>query len=600
MTTVPQHAYPRPGRVRADWLDLNGEWDFAFDDADAGRAARWNTGQGDFDRRIVVPYAYQSPESGIGDRTEHPVVWYRRRFEAPQAWRDRRILLHFGAVDYAATVWVNGAFMGQHRGGYTPFAFDVTDALGDGENIVVVRVEDRPDIDQPRGKQRAKSENFGCWYTPVTGIWQTVWLEPLADVHIAGHSLVTHLDGRVEVELELNRFEPGLELEIRIARDGEAVATHKAAITAADNRWVDPNRFADGRVALTIPEPLLWSPEQPQLYDLTAEIRRGGDVVDRIGCPFGVREITVKDGRVHLNGRPYFLRMVLDQGFWPEGYTPADPEALAKDVAVMKAMGFNGVRKHQKIEAPQFYAECDRQGLLVWEELPSPYAFTPQMLVNAAAEWREAIERDRNHPSIMAWVPVNESWGFDPLGGKDARAAQARHGLEFLYHLTKALDPTRLVISNDGWQQGTTDLITIHEYTQDPAELTARYQAFAGDMHAAAFSHKRPILLPATAYNGQPILVTEFGGCKVATQGEAGWGYGKAAADFGEMVERIASLVKAICAQEGVSGYCYTQLTDVEQEVNGLLYPDHKPKVPPDLLRKAFFGVDRGAGAPSR
>lgn len=584
--------YPRPHFVRDQWQSLNGEWEFAFDDGSVGVREGWERGGVTFPLRIQVPFVYQSQLGGIHDQSFHPVLWYQRRFAIPEAWAGKRVLLHFGAVDYQTTVWVNGRFAGMNRGGYVPFSFDITDLLQPGEQLLVVRVEDYTHIDQPLGKQSARAENWGCWYTRVSGIWQSVWIEPVADLHLTRLYLTPDIDaGTVTVEYGLSHYEPGYQLQVELVASlrGREVVRLEVPVEPLRTPWVDPGRLPNGKAVLPVVDPELWTPEHPALYDLEVALKRDGQVVDRVQSYFGMRKIAVQDGKILLNHRPYYLRMVLDQGFWPNGvYTPGDVAAFEHDVRTIKAMGFNGVRMHQKIEDPYFLYYCDRLGLLVWSEMPSWYGFGPAAIESALNEWQRVIRRDYNHPCVMAWVPVNESWGVDPLGERGTRQRQAAAVLQTLYYLTKALDPTRLVVSNDGWQQAATDLVTIHEYTQDTADLSARLQRFLKDKSGAPFTHGRPILLPEVSYAGQPILVTEFGGCKVAAQGTSGWGYGEAVADYEQMLERVDGLVKAIRAQSEIAGFCYTQLTDVEQEVNGLLYADHTPKMPVERLKAVF------------
>lgn len=590
MADVPRPEYPRPDWVRDEWLPLNGEWRFDFDDENRGLRDGWFADASPLSRTIRVPFAYQTPASGIDVQDQHSIVWYAREFTIPAAWHGKRILLHFGAVDYEATVWVNGRFAGQHRGGYVPFRLDVTDLVAEGGNQVTVRVVDEPRTDQPRGKQTARREPWGCWYTPVTGIWQSVWLEPVPAIHLADAHLVPDIAAQcLSIRYSLSQVEDGLTLEASIFAEGTLVSRQEVPVPRAHGQWSDLRPLDRGAMNASVPSPRLWSPEKPFLYDLTLRLRRGGEVVDEVKTYFGMREIHAARGQIFLNNRPLYQRLVLDQGYWPEGlYTAPSVDAIRRDVELTKAMGFNGARKHQKIEDPYYYYFCDRLGLLVWSEMPACYEYSEAGAANLRQEWAAAVQRDRNHPSIIAWVPINESWGVDQLKGYAHRQAEAH--LMALYYETHSLDGTRLVVSNDGWQQARTDLLTIHEYTQDAADLRARYARFRANRHAAAFSHRLPILLPDHEYDGAPILVTEFGGIKVEEQQAKGWGYGKAASDYGEMVERIRQLVDALIEQDEVVGYCYTQLTDVQQEVNGLLTFDHQPKVDPEKLWSAFRG----------
>jgi beta-galactosidase/beta-glucuronidase len=581
--------YPRPSLVRERWLCLNGKWRFDFDDQNQGLKEKWFNDGKQLSKEINVPYAYQTPASGINSQEYHEVVWYARDFEVPDKWREDRILLHFGAVDYEATVWVNGIVAGKHEGGYVPFSFDITDLLQQGTNQLVVRVVDEDRINQPRGKQTATKKQWGCWYTPVTGIWQSVWLEPVAITRFTDVFLKPDIDEeRLVIEYTLSKLQPGLTIEVVAIEDGQPIASQEVAAPSRISRWLDAP-LSRGIVNLSVPSPRLWSPESPFLYDLVLRLKAGDKVLDELKTYFGMRKVHVEQGQVYLNNRPYYQRLILDQGYWVEGlYTAPSMEALRRDVELTKAMGFNGTRKHQKIEDPYFYYFCDKLGLLVWSEMPACYEYDVEGAERLRREWTEAVLRDRNHPSIVAWVPINEGWGVDQLKGRVMPEATAH--LMGLYYQTKSLDPTRLVVSNDGWQHAKTDMLTIHEYIQDAYDLGQRYEAFKGNRHKTAFSHGLPILLPEFDYDGAPILVTEFGGVKVEEQQVEGWGYGKAAADYDEMVERIKGLVDVILEQDEVVGYCYTQLTDVQQEVNGLLDHNHNPKVDVERYKQAFRG----------
>ncbi|NLJ87134.1 MAG: glycoside hydrolase family 2 [Firmicutes bacterium] len=589
MAEYLRQEYPRPSLVRDRWLSLNGKWRFDFDDEKIGLQEKWWSSGHELGQAINVPFAYQTPASGINSQDYHPVVWYAREFEVPSQWGKDRILLHFGAVDYEATVWVNGITAGCHEGGYVPFSFDITDLLQDGENTLVVRVVDEDRINQPRGKQTATKEQWGCWYIPVTGIWQSVWLEPVAATRFTDIYLKPDIDTEsLSIEYTLSEWQAGLSIEIVASLDGGLVASQEVPVPQRISRWLNAplNR---GTLSLSVPSPQLWSPENPFLYDLVLRLKKGDQVLDELKTYFGMRKIHVERGQVYLNNRPYYQRLILDQGYWVEGlYTVTSVEELRRDVELTKAMGFNGTRKHQKIEDPYFYYFCDKLGLLVWSEMPACYEYDVEGAERLRREWTEAVLRDRSHPCIIAWVPINESWGVDQLAGKVMPEATAH--LMALYYHTKSLDPTRLVVSNDGWEQALTDMLTIHEYTQDACDLKRRYVAFRQNRHQKAFSHNRLILLPEFDYDGAPILVTEFGGVKVEEQQVEGWGYGKAAADYKEMVQRITDLVDVLLEQDEVVGYCYTQLTDVQQEVNGLLDHHHNPKVDVELYKKAFRG----------
>ncbi len=589
---VPRPEYPRPQFRRPDWINLNGEWAFAFDDEDMGLGREWwNTSAeglrsgGPFERRITVPFCYQAQLSGIGETAFHDVVWYARAFAPPAMGADERLLLHFGAVDYRATVWVNGAQVAWHEGGHTPFSADITHALGSeaGENVVVVRVEDPSrDAAIPRGKQYWKEKSEGIFYTRTTGIWQTVWLEPVNRQRIGSLRLTPDVDrARVSVEVAAEGFEPGLVLRVVIAFDGEELLDDRYELRSPLLERSLP--LLKGGVPPDTPHlsrwpgPALWSPEQPNLYDLKLELlNAGGSVLDSADSYFGMRKIEARGGKVYLNNRPYYQRLVLDQGYFPDGLltAPADDD-LRRDVELTKEMGFNGVRKHQKVEDPRWLYWADRLGLLVWGEMANAYRYSPAYVRRITAEWQEAVLRDYNHPCIVAWVPMNESWGVPELA-TDRR--QVEHLLA-LYHLTKSLDGTRLVVSNDGWEHALTDLCTVHDY-RDAATLARAHST--RESSVAGEPHRRPVYVPGHGHRGEPILITEFGGIAFGTAAPEEWGY-RTVASGEEFLERYKDLITAVVRCDVVQGFCYTQLTDVEQEVNGLLTYDRRPKV--DLAR---------------
>ena len=592
--TVPRPEYPRPQLRRQDWTNLNGEWSFAFDDPDAGLANGWQntdvatlrSNDSPFDCKITVPFCYQSKLSSIGDTAFHDIVWYARTFESPSLG-DERLLLHFGAVDYRAAVWVNGTQVATHEGGHTPFSADVTHALaGDaGNNILVVRAEDPSrDVTIPRGKQYWKERSEGIFYTRTTGIWQTVWLEPINRSRIDSIRLTPDVDaGSIEVEVSIEGTEPEMSLRATVEFDGDQVLEDIFSVRSSlIERTLPLLRRGDAPDTSHLadwPGPALWSPEHPNLYDLLLELLDpDGEILDRVESYFGMRKIEVKDGKVLLNDRPLYQRLVLDQGYFPEGIlTAPTDEDLRRDVELAREMGFNGARKHQKVEDPRWLFWADTLGFLVWGEMANAYQYSPGYVRRMTAEWQEAVIRDYNHPCIVAWVPMNESWGVPNLA---SAPSQAEHLLA-LYHLTRSLDPTRSVVSNDGWEHAITDLCTIHDYRD--AEALAKSYA-TPESAVAAEPADRPVYVPGYAYRGEPILITEFGG--IAYSGdEEGWGYSTVAGGD-EFLERYEALIAALLRCQPVQGFCYTQLTDVEQEVNGLLTYDRKPKANLDRIRE--------------
>ncbi|MCU6713073.1 glycoside hydrolase family 2 [Paenibacillus sp. J5C_2022] len=580
MSERPRHHYPRPQWQRSEWLNLNGEWEFAFDDEDKGLNERWYSGSVSLPGTIQVPFAFQSKLSGIGNNDFHDIVWYRRAIDIPAQYRGKRVLLHFGAVDYRADVWVNGVLVASHEGGHTPFHGDVTDALLDEGNIVVVRAADNSrDLTIPRGKQYWKRESEGCFYTRTTGIWQTVWMEAVPVTYLEKARMTPDIDKRqVEMEIQLEGRTVGseeahqLQVEIRFRKKlirkavYELHSTHRRITAVVDTE----DEFGTWH---------LWSPEHPDLYDVTITLLREDQIIDVVNSYFGMRKIAVQNGKLCLNNRPYTQKLVLDQGYFPDGnLTPPDDEAIRRDVELVKAMGFNGVRKHQKLEDPRFLYWCDRLGLLVWSEAANAFDYSPDYVRRFTAEWQEAMERDYNHPCIVAWVPINESWGVPDI---KVNESQQRHALA-MYHLTKSLDSTRPVVSNDGWEMVTTDLYTIHDYEWRGEVLEERY---ADLKKALAFMPAgRHLNVEGYPYAGQPILVTEFGGIAYRKSDWEGWGYSGAETDE-DYEARLRAVIAPLQKSTMVQGYCYTQLTDVEQEINGLLTYDRVPKIPLESIK---------------
>ncbi len=579
--------YPRPQLQRDRWLSLNGPWDFAFD-----REAVW-TRPSDvaWTERIRVPFAPETPASGIGDTGFFKACWYRRQFELPNRSAGERWLLHFGAVDYKATIWINGLYAGEHEGGYTPFTFDVTECVPDAACAIVVRAEDDPhDLAKPRGKQDWQLEPHSIWYPRTTGIWQTVWMERVPPTRLARVAFTPQL-ARWEIGVQAwieGEPRPGLRLAVKL-RSG-------ADVLAADTYQVVSNEVHRG-VALSDPgiddsrNELLWSPHAPNLIDVQLELwGERGELIDQASSYLAIRSTSGQGDRFLLNGRPYLLRMVLDQGYWPEtGLTAPDDAGLRRDVELARAMGFNGVRKHQKIEDPRYLYWADVLGLAVWEEMPSAYRFTPDSVRRLSREWGDVIARDYSHPCILAWVPINESWGVPNL----PENPRERHYVQGLYHLTKTLDPTRPVIGNDGWESVATDIIGIHDYDDQPERIAKRYHA--DEERPRLFKRERPggrmLVVGADPHTDLPLMLTEFGGIALARNDRQSWGYSvaKTPEEFARRYERLLRVVREL---QIISGFCYTQFADTYQEANGLLFADRTPKI----ALERIAAVTQGSG----
>lgn len=595
MIPLADPEYPRPQLRRSGWTSLNGAWDFALDPEKS-----W-TGPSSvaWDREIQVPFAPETPASGIHETGFFASCWYRRSITPPALEPGERLILHFGAVDTAATVWVNDALVGTREGGYTPFGFDIGDharAAAGSPLQIVVRAEDDPaDLAKPRGKQDWHLDPHGIWYPRTSGVWQSVWLERLPATAIA----------RVAWSCDLNAWEIG----VGVTLDGTTRPDYRLRVildlpgTDGGERLLadDTYRVIAGEVTRSIAlrdpgiddarKELLWTPETPTLIRARLSLLDSDDLpVDEVESYTALRSVEARDGRFLLNGRPQRLRMVLDQGYWPEsGLTAPDSLALRRDVELTKAMGFNGARKHQKIEDPRYLYWADRLGLFVWEELPSAYRFDTVAVERATRLWTAAIERDRSHPCIIAWVPFNESWGVPDLPTNPAHRAY----VAALYNLTKALDPNRPVVANDGWEVGATDVVGIHDYDESPARLAARYEDNAQFDARYWRDHVsgRLLLLDDHVPGDQPVMLSEFGGIAFVPSEAVSetWGYSRAAS-ADEFEQRYAELLAAVRPLDSLAGYCYTQFADTYQEANGLLYADRTPKMPLEAIALATRG----------
>jgi beta-galactosidase/beta-glucuronidase len=573
MIALPRPEYPRPQFERAEWLNLNGEWRFDFDDENTGLKDCWYNNH-DYSRHIIVPFAFQTKLSGIGEIDLHDTVWYQRDFELPENWAGKHVLLHFGAVDYRAWVWVNGIFVCYHEGGHVPFQADISHALHSGSNQISLRVEDfSTDLEQPRGKQYWERESKSIFYTRTTGIWQTVWLEAVNESYFESFKVTPDIDkGEIQFQAILAGFSADLELEVEISYQGQSLVSQ---------RFKPEKARSLNSISLELNESLhLWSPETPALYDMVLRLRRGNELLDEVKSYFGMRKIAIQDGKVTLNNQPYYMRLVLDQGYHPDGLLsyPSD-EAIKLDAELTKELGFNGVRKHQKVEEPRYLYWADHLGLIVWGEMANSYEYSEKAVERITKEWQEAIERDYNHPSIVAWVPINESWGVPNL---KADSRQIDH-LIALYYLVRSIDPSRLVISNDGWEHAKTDLLTIHDYEGKGEVLRERYGSLENILKARPAD--RAFYVSGFAHTGEPILVTEFGGIAYQKDAQKGWGY-TTAQDDEEFIRRYQDVLQAILASPLIQGFCYTQLTDVEQEINGLLTYRREAKVDLAIIRE--------------
>ena len=588
----PRSEYPRPQLVRQCWHSLNGTWRFSFDDSDIGLMNKFYISPS-FENEIIVPFCYQSDISGIDDKSSHEIMWYHKEFEIPKHMEGKNIILHFGAVDYMAKVFLNGHMVAEHEGGHTPFACDITPFLCSGIQGLVLRVFDpifAEDI--PRGKQYWKKEPERIWYTRTSGIWQSVWLEAVNETHVKSLRFSPDIDnGDIHIEMDIERRgEENKELfaKIDITFKDEPIACLTAKIFDLKTK-LRLNLFGQNIFRQPFHDDgWCWTPESPNLFDIEITLLTKEQELDKVSSYFGMRKVHTKDGKFYLNNRPYYQKLVLDQGYWPNSLmTAAKDEDFVKDIELAKSMGFNGARKHQKVEDPRYLYWADKLGFLMWGECANAVSYSSKAVGRLIAEWIEIIERDYNHPCIVCWVPLNESWGVPNL----TTSPEQRAHLNALYHLIKSLDQSRPVISNDGWEMTVTDIVAIHNYRHGHCQESEQYAIFKESLTSErilfADHASRPILLDGYPYQNQPVMLTEFGGIAYKAGDTNGWGYSvaKNETDFLSDLERVVSTVRA---SKALHGYCYTQLTDVEQEINGLLTYDRKPKADLDKIRAIF------------
>ena len=575
MSIIKRTEYPRPYLKRDDssWICLNGQWDFEID-RDASLDEAEYSKKESYERRINVPFVPESRESGIEETCHMKRVWYTRTFTLPENFdlEGGRVLFHVGACDYHTKVWVNGCLAGEHKGGYTPFSFDITDLLKEGENRVNISAfDDVLDKLQPSGKQCEEEVNHGCFYTRCTGIWQTVWAEYVPAAYIKSVKILP--DVKNEKADFTVKVQGSGRVTANITFKGETVAIAEGLATCGCATF-----------SAKIESPVLWDIGEGNLYDV--ELTFGED---KVCAYFGMRYIEIEGRRVFLNGKPLFQRLVLDQGYFPEGiYTASHVSEFKRDVELQMAAGFNGARMHMKIFEPYFIHEADKAGYLLWGEYPNwgldiaREESTPHML----PEWLEAIERDVNCPSIIGWCPFNESF---PMINRAL--------LQLCYDITKQYDPTRLVIDSSGWMHvASTDIYDVHDYDQNPETFRARYECLVTGEGEPYVNY--PSL--DDGYDGRmPYFVSEFGGAffdldAVYECGEQEssnpWGYGEAPKSAGELEARIAALCKVLRDNGEMCGFCYTQFTDVMQEMNGVFTYDRRPKLPIEKLHKAIAG----------
>lgn len=582
-----RNEYPRPDFVREMWMSLNGPWRF-----ECANERTW----------IQVPFVCQSSLSGIGKLIQEDNLIYQKTFCVPQEWKEKQVLLHFGAVDYKCQVFVNQQCVGSHTGGQTPFVFNITPYLNWQQEEIRVEVYD-PLYDETiaRGKQNWEGESRFIWYTPSSGIWQSVWLEPVESTYLEWIHFTPDIDeGTVQIEYRLAdsaKFPCKLGLHItqqeKAVFDGEMQCMSKRGSLTVD---IFQKKAMQGSFHFT---GNYWTPENPILYDvkILVQTQNGDCILDEVSSYFGMRKIHIENGKLYLNNQPYFHKLLLDQGYWKEGLVTAPSDDDYKtDILKAKEMGFNGCRKHEKVEDPRFLYWADKLGFLVWEGMASFWSYTPQAAAVFTQEWLNVLHRDYNHPSIVVWGMLNESWGVPRIYSNQ----QQQNFAKALYYQAKSQDCTRLVVSNDGWEMVESDICTIHSYKhggpKDKKQHAVFLQALKEPERFCTIMEKLPYV-KGMRYEGQPIVLTECGGIAVQVsstqqvsredaiqQSQVDWGYTSSSRE--SFLDEYARIIGAIADSGLMSGFCYTQLTDVEQEHNGLLTQDHQFKFDPKAIKK--------------
>ncbi len=553
MKNIPRPEHPRPTMQRETWQNLNGEWDFAFDFSNSGKE-REMYNDGNFDKKIIVPFCPESDLSGIGYKDFIPAVWYKNTFEITESQLAGRVIIHFGAVDYFSEIYINGKSVGTHKGGFSSFEFDITDSVIVGSNTVVVSaIDDLRSCKQPAGKQSDKLKSYGCSYTRTTGIWQTVWLEFVPKTYIKSYKIIPNPDNNQAIlEVSIAGDYTKEKLSARASFNGKEVG-NISAITTGGKAFM----------TLCLSEVHLWDVGKPNLYDLELSLE-SGDVVNSY---FGLRTIEWHNKAMYLNGKIVYQRLILDQGFFPDGiYTAPTDEALKRDIELAVDLGFNGARMHEKVFEERYMYHADKLGYLTWGEMANWKLdiTSAEGVKNFLPEWLDVVERDFNHPSIVGWCPFNETWDNENGTKQDDTV------LSIVYHATKAIDPTRPVIDTSGNYHVVTDIYDVHWYEQEPEIFRKRFEEeFSKGGVLDNYSNRQ-------TYGGQPYFVSEYGGTWWSP-GATGdnWGYGKNPTTEEEVIRRYTGLTSVLMEFSEICAFCYTQLTDVEQEQNGL-YDYHR------------------------
>lgn len=573
---VPNH--PNPQFSRENFINLNGDWGFCFDDDNNGIANNFNNGFKE-KRTIVVPYSYEYPSSNINETKYHKVLWYQK--ELSYVSDGLRWILHFEGSDYETNVYVNGQLVGNHIGGYTAFKFDITNYLKNGTNLIVVRIYDDFDATRSRGKQRWMDKTYECFYIPNSGINKTVWLEKVAETNLEAVRITPSFnETNVEMEYEINGNFENCEIETIISFDDFIISKERKIILRPCFKQTFDITSDNSTMKIHA-----WTPNYPLLYDVEYNIYKDNKKIDTVKSYFGVSEFSSKGNKLYLNRDSLFPKLILNQGYSKEGGITLTEQEMIKDIALMQEIGFNGNRVHQKIESQLFYYYCDALGFLLWQELPSAYEWKTATIKNLADEWVDILLQHHNHPSIMTNVIINESWGTWAI----RKNVLQQEFVTGLYHLTKSLEPNRFAISNDGWEHTVSDILTFHNYASTYKELLQEYQISYENIHLGIHNSLGSTKdFESCGYNNgiKPVMLTEFGGIAFVKDKNRGWGYGNLEDNEESFLRRFKEQMDAIYDSNLFTGYCFTQLSDVQQEVNGLVDENRNFKVNKEELKK--------------
>ncbi len=584
---IPRPEYPRPQFVRDAWENLNGEWEFYKDISASGEHRKLWTSE-KFDETITVPFCPESKLSGVGYTDFMGAVWYAKNITVTEEQLRGCVLLHFGACDYFTTLYLNEQNVGTHRGGYTSFTFDITDSLRAGENRIVVHaLDDVRSHKQPAGKQSARYNSYSCFYSRTTGIWQTVWLEFVPETYIEKVKVTaTDLEGAVALEVQLNKYVAKATLKVCASFGGKEVANECINICGKVSQGMF--KVSDVR---------LWNVGEPNLYDITYTLVIDGREIDSAVGYFGIRRVDIDGFKVLINGKSVFQRLILDQGYYPDGiYTAPSDDDLKRDIQLSLDAGFNGARFHEKVFEERSLYHADKMGYLVWGEYPNWGLETsdPDTLHAYVSEWIESVERDYNHPCIIGWCPYNESIA------QTNSHMQIDTNIEAIFDATKAIDKTRPVIDTSGYvHTAKTDIYDVHDYNQDVGywENAMKEHAEGKWMKVDTYTYQKYKYFGKT-----PFMVSEYGGARWAPDNgdkKPSWGYGETPQSVNEFCERYCGISVAILDNPLIMGFCYTQLTDIEQEQNGLYYYDRTKKFSDEIYARikaatSKKGCDRG------